>query len=172
MMRIKKRELILIASMFLPLFFSFFSGNSADQSFPSAPDFQVTDLQGKKHTLMDYRGKILLLNFWATWCPPCQQEIPDFIEVYAAQKSHGLEILGLSVDNLSASDLKAFSQSFKINYPVAFATENIIRAYQPGNFIPTTIFIDQKGRIRHKHVGLLDRNTLMTWFRKLKEETN
>jgi len=140
------------------------------QSFPAAPDFRVTDLEGQVHTLAHYQGKVLLVNFWATWCPPCRAEIPDFIEVYAAQKNRGLEIIGLSVDNLSPSDLKQFVRKAKINYPIALATEDIIRSFQPGEYIPTTIFIDKQGRIRHKHVGQLEKETLLTIFNQLSAE--
>ncbi len=143
---------------------------SAEQSFQPAPDFQLTDLDGKTRTLSDYQGKILLINFWATWCPPCRAEIPDFVEVYASKKSQGLEILGVSVDNLSASDLKNFVRRMKINYPVALATEKIILDYRPGEYIPTTIVLDRKGRIRHKHVGQLDKETLLALFDSLNQE--
>lgn len=141
-----------------------------DQSFPPAPDFRLIDLEGKTHTLSDYQGKILLINFWATWCPPCRAEIPDFVEVYASKKSQGLEILGVSVDNLAPSALKNFVSRLKINYPVALATEKIILDYQPGEYIPTTIVLDKKGRIRHKHVGQLDKETLLSIFDSLSQE--
>jgi peroxiredoxin len=90
--------------------------------------------------------------------------------VYAAQKNRGLEIIGLSVDNLSPSDLKQFVRKAKINYPIALATEDIIRSFQPGEYIPTTIFIDKQGRIRHKHVGQLEKETLLTIFNQLSAE--
>lgn len=141
-----------------------------DQSFRPAPDFRLTDLEGKTLTLSDYQGKILLINFWATWCPPCRAEIPDFVEVYASKKSQGLEILGVSVDNLDPSSLKNFVSRLKINYPVALATEKIILDYQPGEYIPTTIVLDKKGRIRHKHVGQLDKETLLSIFDSLSQE--
>lgn len=143
---------------------------SSDQNFPPAPDFRLTDLEGKTLTLSDYQDRILLINFWATWCPPCRAEIPDFIEVYASKKSQGLEILGVSVDNLSPSSLKNFVSRLKINYPVALATEKIILDFQPGEYIPTTIVLDKKGRIRHKHVGQLDKKTLLSIFDSLSQE--
>lgn len=166
-----KNFVIILTSVAVSFFLilSFGKGLSS-QSQEQAPDFKISDLEGKIHTLSDYRGKILLINFWATWCPPCRAEIPDFIEVYAAEKNNGLALLGLSVDDLSASELLTFVRRFKINYPIALATPEIIRQFQPGQYIPTTIFIDKNGQIRHKHVGLLDKKTLLEYFRKLKDE--
>jgi cytochrome c biogenesis protein CcmG/thiol:disulfide interchange protein DsbE len=157
-------SLLLVSSLFAS------RAGISGQSFQAAPDFQINDLEGKTHTLKDYRGKILLINFWATWCPPCRAEIPDFIEVYSAEKDKGLAILGISVDDLPASELLNFVRRFKINYPVALATSEIINQFQPGEFIPTTIFIDKNGRIRHKHVGLLDKKTLLTYLNQLRSE--
>ncbi len=171
MVKVKKLSVLLSLGIFLSLIFAGgFQNGLSLQSFPAAPDFRVTDLEGQLHTLAHYQGKVLLVNFWATWCPPCRAEIPDFIEVYAAQKNKGLEIIGLSVDNLSPSDLKQFVRKAKINYPIALATEDIIRSFQPGEYIPTTIFIDKQGRIRHKHVGQLEKETLLTIFNQLSTE--
>jgi len=139
-----------------------------------APDFRVTDLAGKTISLSDYRGKVLFLNFWATWCPPCRAEIPDFVEAYAEQKANGLEILGISVDTAGKSAVAAFVEKYKINYPVVLETKEntgkIIDDYQPGQFIPTTFIIDKAGRIRHKQVGAVDKETLLKHFRQLAAE--
>lgn len=171
-MTLSKKNLKIIQAIISGALFLFLSskGGLPQQNYGAAPDFKISDLEGKIHTLRDYRGKILLINFWATWCPPCRNEIPDFIEVYAAEKNNGLAILGLSVDDLSTSELLSFVRRFKINYPVALATQEIIRQFRPGQFIPTTFFIDKNGQIRHKHVGLLDKKTLLEYFRKLRAE--
>jgi peroxiredoxin len=117
---------------------------------------------------------VLFLNFWATWCPPCRTEIPDFIEAYAEQKANGLEILGISLDSKRKEEVAAFVEHYKINYPVVLETrqntEKIIDDYQPGQFIPTTIIIDKTGRIRHKQVGAVDKETLLKHFRRLAAE--
>jgi len=139
-----------------------------------APDFRVTDLAGKTISLSDYKGKVLFLNFWATWCPPCRAEIPDFIEAYAEQKANGLEILGISVDTAGKSTVAAFVEKYKINYPVVLETKEntrkIINDYQPGQYIPTTFVIDKTGRIRHKQVGAVDKETLLKYFAQLAAE--
>jgi thiol-disulfide isomerase/thioredoxin len=113
---------------------------------------------------------VVFLNFWATWCPPCREEIPDFVAFYNQNRSRGVEIVGFSVDRLSPDELRSFVQKNKISYPVALATKQIIKAYEPGPYIPTTIVIDKQGRIRDKQVGGLNKETLSDWFQKLSAE--
>lgn len=131
-----------------------------------APEFSLQDLEGNPVSLSDYRGKVLVLNFWATWCPPCREEIPDFVEAYKKHKADGLEILGLSVDRMSAEQVRAWGQKAGINYPLAMATQRIIADYEPGDYIPATIVIDRQGRIRHRHVALMDQETLIGLFKR------
>ncbi|MFZ2053802.1 MAG: TlpA disulfide reductase family protein [Candidatus Aminicenantales bacterium] len=153
---------------------SFIPTTSAQANYASAPDFTLTDLNGKTITLSDYKGKVLFLNFWATWCPPCRTEIPDFIEAYTEQKANGLEILGISLDSNGKSAVAAFIEKYKVNYPVVLETrrntEKIINDYQPGQYIPTTIIIDKSGRIRSKEVGAIDKETLLKYFQQLAAE--
>ena len=139
-----------------------------------APNFTLTDLSGKTVKLSDYKGKVLFLNFWATWCPPCRAEIPDFVEAYAEQKANGLEILGISVDTRGKAAVVDFIDKYKINYPVVLdsrqKTEKLVNDYQPGQYIPATIIIDKSGRIRHKEVGAIDKQTLISHFQRLMAE--
>ncbi|HPW16961.1 MAG TPA: TlpA disulfide reductase family protein [Candidatus Aminicenantes bacterium] len=132
----------------------------------AAPDFAITDLEGKTLSLASYRGKVLVLNFWATWCPPCRREIPDFIEAYRELQGEGLEILGVSVDEMTAGALRDWARRTGINYPVALATPEIVRAYEPGDYIPATIVVDRKGFIRHRQSSLMDKATLVRLFRQ------
>jgi peroxiredoxin len=135
-----------------------------------APAFSLKDLNGKALTLADYKGKVLILNFWATWCPPCRAEIPDFVEFYDQNKVNGLEIIGLSVDKLTPDQLKSFVTKNKMIYTVAFAPEKTIKDYGPIDAIPTTFVIDKKGIIRHAQVGIMDKKTLNGIFQKLSTE--
>jgi peroxiredoxin len=133
-----------------------------------APNFTVKDLQGNVHTLADYKGKVLVINFWATWCPPCRREIPDFIAATKELGGEGLEILGLSVDQLGAADLSDWAKRMGMNYPVALATPKIVADFEPGDFIPATFVIDGKGLIRYRESGLMTKETLVRLFRQFK----
>ncbi len=132
----------------------------------SAPDFSVQDLQGNSLSLAAYKGKVLVINFWATWCPPCRREIPDLVAAYKELKSEGLEILGLSVDETTGADLLEWTRKMGINYPIALATPEIIKAYEPGDYIPATIIVDRKGIIRFRQSELMTKETLVRLFRK------
>ncbi len=140
----------------------------AGSDAPAAPAFAVNDLTGAELSLAGYKGKVLVINFWATWCPPCRREIPDFIEAYRELKDEGLEILGLSVDDTTAPALLEWTGKTGINYPVALATPEIIRDYEPGQYIPATIIVDREGRLRYRHTGLMDKETLVRLFRQYK----
>lgn len=131
---------------------------------PVAPDFALEDLNGGQITLSAYKGKVLFINFWATWCPPCRVEIPDFIEVYEEYKNKGLEILGVSVDQISADQMSKFVERYEMNYPVAMATNELFRDYPAPQAIPTTLVIDRDGKIRYKKVGLMSKQELIDLF--------
>lgn len=135
-----------------------------------APDFSVTTLDGQQLSLASLKGKVILVNFWATWCPPCRAEIPEFIEAYTELKDRGLEILGFSVDELPEAELKSFVTKAKMNYPVALVGQDIVSAFRPGQYIPTSIFIDRNGRLRYKHVGQLAKKDLVRIFEELEKE--
>jgi peroxiredoxin len=146
-------------------------GSAAQTSYPAAPDFMVTDLNGKTISLSHYRGKVLFLNFWASWCPPCRAEIPDFVDIYEKYKSRGLEILGISLDTKDKSAIVEFAQNFKINYPIVLEskkeTEKLLDDFKPGQFIPTTFIIDKRGRIRDKVVRSMDKEEIIRYFDRL-----
>ena len=141
------------------------SGISSFASDKTAPDFTLSDLSGKSISLSDLKGKVIFVNFWATWCPPCRQEIPDFIEFYTENKDKGVVILGVSVDK-SANKVRDFVDEYKINYPVVMATNEMFKDYKPGRYIPTTIVIDTEGMIQGKKVGIMDKTTLEHYLKE------
>ncbi len=148
------------------------AGSCAAQTADAqAPDFTVVDLNGQTITSAQYKGKVLFLNFWATWCPPCRAEIPDFVDVTTTHKAKGLEILGISLDTKDKSVVQAFVEQYKINYPVVLETKvqtgKLLDDFQPGQFIPTTFVIDKKGRIRDKVVRAMDKEEILRIFNRL-----
>ncbi len=122
----------------------------------AAPNFKLNDLNGKAIQLSALRGKVVLLDFWATWCPPCRAEIPYFIGFYKTYKGKGLEIIGLSVGE-KPETVKQFVQSNGINYPIAITSGQIEQAYGGIRGIPTTFLIDKQGRIANKLIGYHDK---------------
>lgn len=119
-------------------------------------DFTVEDMNGRKVQLSDFKGKVIVLDFWATWCPPCKAEIPGFVELQEAYGADGLQIVGVSVDD-PPDKLKPFASEFKMNYPVlvGLGRDDLQDAYGPMWGIPTTFLIDRDGRICRKHSGLV-----------------
>jgi thiol-disulfide isomerase/thioredoxin len=118
-------------------------------------DFSFKDITGKKVSLSDFKGKVILLDFWATWCVPCKQEIPGFIELQKKYGDRGLQIIGLSVDD-SLNLAKTYATQMKMNYPILLAEgkEDILKAYDPIPSIPVSIIIDRGGRIVSRHLGI------------------
>jgi len=119
---------------------------------PPAPDFTVSSIDGRTIKLSSLKGKVVLIDFWATWCGPCVYEIPGFIKLYDKYNEKGLEIIGLSVDR----DRKAvvdFVKKRGVNYTVAFADGEIQENYGGIRGIPTTFFVDREGRIAKHVVG-------------------
>lgn len=117
-----------------------------------AADFALTDGDGETVRLSDYKGKVVLVDFWATWCPPCRKEIPGFVQLKDKYGSEGVEIIGVAVSD-EWPNVEQFSKAYKINYPVVMGDQETVRSY--GNFtgIPTTFVIDREGVIRKKHTG-------------------
>ena len=123
-----------------------------------APDFSLKEITGETVSLEQYRGQIVLLDFWATWCPPCRASIPELVALQGKYREKGLVVLGISMDDpdmVKNSDLVEFKNKLKINYRILRATSGVLRDYfGQGNIsIPTMFFINREGEIVDMHVG-------------------
>ena len=148
---------------------------SADKAPPgpsakSAPSFTLQDLNGKQVSLSDFKGKVVILDFWATWCPPCVKEIPHFIALYEQYKDQGFAIVGISVDRGGISVVKSFARKYQVNYPILMTDGQVDKAYGDIPSIPTTFVIDSAGNIRQKYVGYRDKAVFEADIKALLEE--
>ena len=131
-----------------------------------APDYTLKAIDGTSLRLSDYRGKVILLDFWATWCAPCQEEIPRFVEWQNEYRDRGLQVIGVSMDD-SPEPVQKFSREFRMNYPVAIGTQDIASQYGGILGLPVNFVIGRDGRIKAKHLGMYD---LMLLKRELNEQ--
>lgn len=146
--------LVSAAAAFLP------AVAAEEKSLPAAPAWQLVDLEGKTVKGADFKGKIVVLNFWATWCVPCREEIPSLIELHQQYGVDGVIIVGASVDRGGVDLVKRFVERFKVNYPVVIADEKMMRDFGNVEAVPTTFLIDRNGRVAGKHVGFAEKETL------------
>ena len=125
-----------------------------------APDFVLTDLQGQTVKLSDLRGKAVVLNFWATWCPPCKQEIPWLVELQKRYGGQGLQIVGVSMDDGDPKDVVKFAAENSINYPVLIGEEKVAEQYGGIDYLPTTFYIDRNGVVLDRVFGQPEREEI------------
>lgn len=125
----------------------------------TAPDFELERLGGRAFRLSEERGKVVVLNIWATWCPPCREEIPDLITIQDEMREQ-VVVVGVSIDTGDPADVEAFSEEFGINYPVVIDDGTVTEKYGPILGIPTTFLIDGSGRLQLKASGMVTREQL------------
>jgi cytochrome c biogenesis protein CcmG/thiol:disulfide interchange protein DsbE len=132
-----------------------------------APSFTLRNLSGKRVSLSDFKGKVIILDFWATWCPPCVVEIPHFIALYKQYKDKGFAMVGISTDRKGARTVRSFALKNRINYPILMADGRVQAAYGGIRAIPTTFVIDSAGIIRHQYIGYRDKSVFETAIKAL-----
>src|SRR6476660_3761556 len=121
----------------------------------AAPAFVARDLDGRDISTASLRGKVVLLNFWATWCPPCRAEIPDLIALQEKYRDH-LVVIGISEDEAPVETVKAFISERKVNYPIVMTTPALTKIFRGVAALPTTFVIDREGKLAQRHVGMLN----------------
>jgi cytochrome c biogenesis protein CcmG/thiol:disulfide interchange protein DsbE len=142
-------------------------GKSSEKKNPKPGfDFDLPDLNGKIVSLDDFRGKVVIINFWATWCPPCEEEIPKLNQLHKRYENEALVVIGIALDKDSLNLVEPFVRKKRVGYPTLVGNEQVLRGVKDFSGVPTTLIVDQKGKIQKKFDGSFDKDDLE---RSLKE---
>jgi len=120
-----------------------------------APQLKLKDLDGRTVRLSDYRGKVVLINFWATWCPPCRAEMPDLIRLQREHGKDGLQIIGITYPPEQKARVRRFASRLKVNYPMVLGTRQIKARFSSDETLPLTVVIDREGKVSEIISGIL-----------------
>lgn len=126
----------------------------------AATGFNFKDMDGKTHTLADYKGRWVLVNLWATWCPPCLEEIPDLILLHDKRKNKDFAVIGIAVDYRSAGSVKKFAEDNLISYPLVLGDDAVIEQFGSADVLPTSYLYNPQGQLVKIHRGLITRATI------------
>jgi cytochrome c biogenesis protein CcmG/thiol:disulfide interchange protein DsbE len=132
-----------------------------------APDWTLPDVDGKPVKLSNFSGKVVILNFWATWCPPCTEEIPTLVEIQKEYGGKGVVVVGVSVDDGGVAIVRSFLNQNRLNYPVVLASRLVTDIYDSTGAIPTTYLIDRNGKVAHVQLGEIDKAHLEKQLKRL-----
>lgn len=169
-----KRNLIVLAVIALlvgVLLFAARATHSASSASTGvgggAPDFSLNTTSGKTVHLSDFRGKAVVLNFWATWCGPCKIEMPWFVDLQKKYEAQGLQIVGVAMDDSSKEDIDKFVQEMSVNYPIVIGKEQTADQYGGLPALPTTLYIDRDGKVVDRVIGLRGRAEIEETIQKI-----
>lgn len=148
MIKISKFLLIIFV-----IFTLFCSGKKENKTNVTNNDFTLTSLDGEEYTLSKLKGKVVIVDFWATWCPPCRREVPHLVNYYNKYKDKGLIVLGVSAEDQQTLD--TFRKENNVTYPILLGTNDVFKKFEVRS-IPHTLFIDRKGNVRKTQIGYSD----------------
>ena len=158
--------LIIVAAFVFDFYPEYAIGTPDDDHYQMAPDFTLTSIKGEEITLSDYRGKVVVINFWATWCGPCRYEIPMLIEFQEQYGTDKLIVLGVAINSGSKEAVQKFADEFNINYPILHGSDEDLGklVYLYGNFasIPSTFIVNGKGEVTNFIKGAQSRSVFQT----------
>jgi len=147
------------------------SQKSNNQSVDAA-DFSLRNLNGRSVRLSDYRGKVVLINLWATWCAPCLVEMPELVKLQRENEARGLQIIGVTYPDSPRASVQRIARRFKLNYPVLFGTAGLLDDYEIGDVLPATVVVDREGKIRDRILGILEPEEFREKIEPLLEATD
>jgi thiol-disulfide isomerase/thioredoxin len=142
-----KNKIFTLLFLFVPIV------ASGQESRPA--QLTIKDIRGRYIRLSDYEGKVVLINFWATWCPPCRKEIPDLIRLQREYRSRGLQVIGVTYPPQKLAEVRRFVRRLRVNYPVALGSQQTMLLFSRSEMLPTTVVIGTDGRIRDIIKGIL-----------------
>ena len=151
----KKNKIIASSAAILFVIFGLLMIGTTSVEAQEAPNFTLTDLNGQEVSLSDFKGKVIIVDFWATWCGPCKMEIPSFIQLQEDYKDD-VVILGISLDQGGPKTVVPFAKKMNINYPIVYGDGSVVQADGGVRGIPTTFVIDRDFNIQRKYVGYTD----------------
>ena len=163
-MLLKKTTFVTLIAIFLLSLYS--QGYAANNN--AQKDFVIKDMTGKNHTLSQYKGKWVIVNYWATWCPPCLEEVPDFVALYDSRKNKDVMVIGIAMDYQSAQEVNEYVADMLMSYPIVLGDDDVIKQIGSTTVLPTTYIYNPNGAlVKIKH-GLVSKKYLEDFMKAAK----